>query len=166
MCASVAEFESLLETQGSPAAYEVRSFDAQPVNAVFGAGARGPDGRAAETTASAEKGDLVSFALQVSGVVRLGRGQHVSRENGEGGGGGGGGALPGTNGGGGAVAPAAPGAGGNVFGPGKKEEDAGPVEKQFNEAFLLVPHWEAWAVKNPPRNMRKWVIVSQNYRTL
>ncbi|XXH00624.1 hypothetical protein Hte_006972 [Hypoxylon texense] len=153
-CASVAEFESLLEAQGHPAAYEVRSFDAQPVNPAF-ATTTGAAAAAPGAAASAEKGDLVSFALQVSGVVRLGRG-HVSRgENGE---------APGAaSGGGGAVVPVAPG--GNVFGPGKGE-DTGPIEKQFNEAFLLVPHWEAWVAKNPPRNMRKWVILSQNYRTL
>ncbi|KAI6080731.1 hypothetical protein F4821DRAFT_250892 [Hypoxylon rubiginosum] len=143
VCESVAEFESLLETQGSPASYDVRSFDAHPVNPAFGAGRHeGGD------TASVDKGDLVSFAVQVSGILKLGKG-HVSRE------------PEATD---GAVAPVAP-TGGNIFGPGEKVEDAGPIEKQFNEAFLLVPHWEAWA-KNPPKNMRKWVIVSQNYRTM
>ncbi len=41
----------------------------------------------------------------------------------------------------------------------------GFVEHAFNEAWLLVPHWEAWA-RNPPRNLRRWVVVSQNFRTL
>ncbi|KAI1758546.1 hypothetical protein GGR53DRAFT_256246 [Hypoxylon sp. FL1150] len=148
VCESVAEFESLLETQGSPASYDVRSFDAHPVNPAFGAGRHEGGGG---DTANVEKGDLVSFAVQVSGVVKLGKG-HVARET-----------EAVAN--GAVVAPMPAAVGANVFGPGKKEEDAGPIEKQFNESFLLVPHWEAWS-KNPPKNMRKWVIVSQNYRTM
>ncbi|KAF3060334.1 putative nuclear transport factor 2 domain-containing protein [Daldinia childiae] len=45
------------------------------------------------------------------------------------------------------------------------QDDNEPLEKPFNEAFLLVPHWEAWG-RNASRGLRKWVIVSQNFRAL
>ncbi|KAK8041353.1 Nuclear transport factor 2 domain containing protein [Apiospora phragmitis] len=41
-------------------------------------------------------------------------------------------------------------------------EDA--AERDFNEAFVLVPHWEAHG-RNASRNMRKWLVVSQNFRS-
>ncbi|KXJ93301.1 hypothetical protein Micbo1qcDRAFT_161289 [Microdochium bolleyi] len=47
---------------------------------------------------------------------------------------------------------------------GKAGED-GFVEQAFSEAWLLVPHWEAQGPK-AARGMRKWVVVSQNFRTL
>ena len=37
--------------------------------------------------------------------------------------------------------------------------------KAFNEVFVLVPNWDATGPR-APRNMRKWLILSQNYRTL
>ncbi|KAI5918910.1 hypothetical protein F4810DRAFT_549057 [Camillea tinctor] len=44
-------------------------------------------------------------------------------------------------------------------------EGAGePVETAFNEAWLLVPHWEAWG-RNAARGSRRWVVVSQNFRS-
>ncbi|KAI0593075.1 hypothetical protein F4775DRAFT_579560 [Biscogniauxia sp. FL1348] len=38
-------------------------------------------------------------------------------------------------------------------------------ETAFSEAWLLVPHWEAWG-RNAPRGSRRWVVVSQNFRAL
>ncbi|KAF4120700.1 NTF2-related export protein 1/2 [Geosmithia morbida] len=37
--------------------------------------------------------------------------------------------------------------------------------KMFNETFVLVPNWEAMQ-KNPPRGIRPWLIMSQNFRAL
>ncbi|CAI4210302.1 unnamed protein product [Parascedosporium putredinis] len=39
------------------------------------------------------------------------------------------------------------------------------VRKPFNEVFVLVPNWEALS-RNAPRNLRRWLIMSQNFRTL
>lgn len=47
-----------------------------------------------------------------------------------------------------------------TFGKGRES-----VKKSFSEAFVLVPNWEAMG-RNPPRNVRKWLIMSQNLRTL
>lgn len=47
-----------------------------------------------------------------------------------------------------------------TFGKGRES-----VKKSFSEVFVLVPNWEAMG-RNPPRNMRKWLIMSQNLRTL
>ena len=46
------------------------------------------------------------------------------------------------------------------FGRGK---DA--TQKMFNETFVLVPNWDGM-VKNPPRGMKKWLVMSQNFRAL
>lgn len=46
-----------------------------------------------------------------------------------------------------------------------KAGEEGTTERAFNEAWLLVPHWEAWA-RNPPRGLRRWVVASQNFRAL
>lgn len=46
------------------------------------------------------------------------------------------------------------------FGKGK---DA--PQKMFNETFVLVPNWDSMA-RNPPRGIRKWLIMSQNFRAL
>ncbi|KAI1084110.1 hypothetical protein F5B20DRAFT_523714 [Whalleya microplaca] len=110
VCETPADYEALLNKQGNPVYYDVRSFDAQPVNANYAAGA--PE----RTGADAKKGDRLSIAVQVSGSVRYGKG-----------------------------------------------EDA--ETKAFHEAFLLVPHWEAWG-RNAPRGLRRWVVVSQNFRAL
>ena len=37
--------------------------------------------------------------------------------------------------------------------------------KMFNETFVLVPNWEAQQ-KNPPRGIRRFLIMSQNFRAL
>lgn len=39
------------------------------------------------------------------------------------------------------------------------------VVRGFNDAFVLVPHWEAHG-RNAPRGLRKWVAISQNLRYL
>lgn len=44
-----------------------------------------------------------------------------------------------------------------------KGEDA--ELKAFNDAFVLVPHWEAQG-RNPPRGLKRWLVASQNYRVL
>lgn len=38
-------------------------------------------------------------------------------------------------------------------------------EKKFTESFVLVPNWEAMQ-RNPPRGIRSWLIMSQNFRAL
>lgn len=38
-------------------------------------------------------------------------------------------------------------------------------QKMFNETFVLVPNWEAMT-RNAPRGVRKWLIMSQNFRAL
>ncbi|KAI0015334.1 nuclear transport factor 2 domain-containing protein [Xylariomycetidae sp. FL0641] len=50
-------------------------------------------------------------------------------------------------------------------GGGGGDEEQPAEERAFNESFLLVPHWEALAPK-APRGLRRWLIVSQNYRVL
>lgn len=39
------------------------------------------------------------------------------------------------------------------------------ARKTFNEVFVLVPNWDARG-RNPPRNVKRYLISSQNYRTL
>ena len=46
-----------------------------------------------------------------------------------------------------------------------KAGEEGTTERAFNEAWLLGPHWEAWA-RNPARGLRRWVVASQNFRAL
>ncbi|OTA67864.1 hypothetical protein K449DRAFT_419582 [Hypoxylon sp. EC38] len=163
-CADVAAYEALLEAQGGPVAYDVGSFDAHPVNPHYRAGepddninininsnnhlGGGGGGAATAAAATVRNGDRMSFAVQVSGTIRYGRGHNATGEDSSSNKGGA------NSFGGGGVA-----AGGDA-----KPEDA-VQEKDFNEAFLLVPHWEAWA-RNAPRGLRKWVIVSQNFRAL
>lgn len=38
-------------------------------------------------------------------------------------------------------------------------------QKMFNETFVLVPNWDAMA-RNPPRGLKKWLVMSQNFRAL
>ncbi|KAF5632091.1 nuclear transport factor 2 domain protein [Fusarium sp. NRRL 25303] len=38
-------------------------------------------------------------------------------------------------------------------------------QKMFNETFVLVPNWESM-VKNPPKGVKKWLVMSQNFRAL
>lgn len=46
------------------------------------------------------------------------------------------------------------------FGKGKEAP-----QKMFNETFVLVPNWDALA-RNPPRGLKRWLIMSQNFRAL
>ncbi|KJZ74988.1 hypothetical protein HIM_05474 [Hirsutella minnesotensis 3608] len=46
------------------------------------------------------------------------------------------------------------------FGKGKDAQ-----VKMFNETFVLVPNWDSMA-KNPPRGLKRWLIMSQNFRAL
>lgn len=43
--------------------------------------------------------------------------------------------------------------------------DRDAPHKMFTETFVLVPNWEAMQ-RNPPRGIRKWLIMSQNFRAL
>lgn len=38
-------------------------------------------------------------------------------------------------------------------------------QKMFNETFVLVPNWETMG-RNPPRGLKRWLIMSQNFRSL
>lgn len=38
-------------------------------------------------------------------------------------------------------------------------------QKMFNETFVLVPNWESMT-RNPPRGIKRWLIMSQNFRAL
>ncbi len=38
-------------------------------------------------------------------------------------------------------------------------------QKMFNETFVLVPNWDSMA-RNPPRGVKRWLIMSQNFRAL
>ncbi|KAI1414584.1 hypothetical protein F5Y13DRAFT_17780 [Hypoxylon sp. FL1857] len=154
VCADVAAYEALLETQGGPISYDVGSFDAHPVNPHFRAGepddlaAGGAGAVATAAAASVRSGDRMSFVVQVSGTIRYGRGHMATGDDGS------------------KASNSIIGAADALAGPAgdAKPEDA-VQEKDFNEAFMLVPHWEAWA-RNTPRGLRRWVIVSQNFRAL
>lgn len=52
-----------------------------------------------------------------------------------------------------------------VMGKVKYGKDREAPQKFFTETFVLVPNWEAMQ-KNPPRGIRKWLIMSQNFRAL
>ncbi|KAI1284436.1 hypothetical protein F5Y07DRAFT_346527 [Xylaria sp. FL0933] len=145
---SVAEYEALLDAQGPNVYYTVASFDAHPVNPNFALGcpenlSLGPNGSEGggqgrgRVAKSIKDGDRVSFVVQVSGTIRYGK--------------------PGDT-----PAPAAA-ATTAAQGGAAAAADGAPVEKGFNEAWLLVPHWEALG-RNAARGLKKWVVVSQNFR--
>ena len=52
-----------------------------------------------------------------------------------------------------------------VSGTVKYGRGEGSEEKAFNEVFVLVPHWEA-SDRRAARNVRKFLVSSQNFRTL
>ncbi|KAI0403656.1 hypothetical protein F4802DRAFT_281224 [Xylaria palmicola] len=151
---SVAAYEALLDAQGRGVHYDIVSFDAQPVNPSFALGcpeslAPGADGTAGpgrgRVAKSIRDGDRVSFAVQVNGTVRYGKPGDVA-----------------------AAAPAAVAGGGNAAAAATTTTtttDREPLESAFNEAWLLVPHWEALG-RNAARGLKKWVVVSQNFRVL
>ncbi|KAI1754560.1 hypothetical protein F4782DRAFT_492980 [Xylaria castorea] len=153
---SAAAYEALLNAQGRNVRYEVASFDAQPVSPNYALGCpealslSAPDTSSGATgrgrlAKSVRDGDRVSFAVQVNGTIRYGKPADAT-------------ATTNTAAGGGAATPAVGGGVGNPT-PG----DGEPLETGFNEAWLLVPHWEALG-RNAPRGLRKWVVVSQNFR--
>jgi len=47
-----------------------------------------------------------------------------------------------------------------IFGGGDKD-----VKKVFNDVLVLVPNWDTH-VKNPSRNAKRWLILSQNFRAM
>ncbi|KAI1092482.1 hypothetical protein F5B19DRAFT_454131 [Rostrohypoxylon terebratum] len=157
----VAAYEAMLEAQGSPVIYDIASFDAHPVSAHYTVGepeTGAENGRDATAVAVVRNGDRISFVVQVSGMIRY-TNEHTApsttanAEEGK--------ATPPPSG-------ATPGANASTpfaVGATPTPAEADPPEQPFTEAFLLVPHWEASA-RNAPRGLRKWVIISQNYRTL
>lgn len=166
--ASVADYEAMLDAQGINVHYDVQSFDAHPVNAnyvigcpenisVVASSGDGP-GRGKLNNKSVRDGDRVSFAVQVSGTVRYGKPSETPS------------AGTATT---AAAAPAGAAAVKGADGDAAAKASRAPVEvpaftdkpleKGFTESWLLVPHWEALG-RNPPRGLRKWVVVSQNFR--
>ncbi|KAH9904744.1 hypothetical protein F4778DRAFT_43959 [Xylariomycetidae sp. FL2044] len=137
---SPAEYENLLNTQGGPVSYEVISWDVHPVNPDFRIGY--PDSLLGGKKSGDFKGEKLSFAIQVSGTVKYGKGNVKGGET-----------TTTTN----TTTTAAT--------DGKNGDSVGVREVAFNESWLLVPHWEAWSPK-AARGLRKWVVVSQNFRAL
>lgn len=45
------------------------------------------------------------------------------------------------------------------------ETEPEATRKTFSDVFVLVPNWDARS-RNPPRNVKRFLISSQNYRTL
>lgn len=52
-----------------------------------------------------------------------------------------------------------------VMGRVKYGKDREALQKMFNETFVLAPNWESM-VRNPPRGLKRWLIISQNFRAL
>jgi NTF2-related export protein 1/2 len=168
---SVADYEAMLDAQGINVTYEVQSFDAHPANANYAIGcpenisvatsSSGDSAGRAKLNKSVRDGDRVSFAIQVSGTVRYGKPSEAP--------------APGTAATTATVDPAAAAAvtGANADAAAKGSRAPveipaftdKPLEKAFTESWLLVPHWEALG-RNPPRGLRKWLVVSQNFRAL
>ncbi|KAI0104868.1 hypothetical protein GGR51DRAFT_521507 [Nemania sp. FL0031] len=150
---SVAAYEALLDAQGAHVHYDVASFDAHPVNPNYGIGcpsqlAAPADGGSGRAVKSLRDGDRLSFAVQVNGTIRYGKPSDAP--------------VATTT-----AATATTAAGVVGAGSATAEKVAGaegaPAEAAFAEAWLLVPHWEALG-RNAARGMRKWVVVSQNFR--
>ncbi|KAL6360715.1 hypothetical protein LRP88_06422 [Fusarium phalaenopsidis] len=53
----------------------------------------------------------------------------------------------------------------NVMGKVQYGKGREAPQKMFHETFVLVPNWEAM-VKNPPKGVKRWLIMSQNFRAL
>lgn len=137
---SVAAYEALLDAQGRHVHYHVASFDAHPVNPSYALGC--PDALSL-TAANGTDGMRARAAKSIRDGDRLSFAVQVNGTVRYG--------KPGDANGAGDNAAAA------VAG------DGAPVEKAFNEAWLLVPHWEALG-HNAARGLKKWVVVSQNFR--
>ncbi|KAI1853794.1 hypothetical protein JX265_003872 [Neoarthrinium moseri] len=71
---SVPELQELLEKQGTPVHFEVLSYDAHPVNPHYIIGA--PDAQA-----QSDKGDKLSFVVQVTGTVKFGKGDEATHKS-------------------------------------------------------------------------------------
>ncbi|KAI1827893.1 hypothetical protein F4861DRAFT_293608 [Xylaria intraflava] len=182
---SPAEYETLLDKQGAPVYYDVLSFDAHVVNPNYSLGCpkalslsadEATPGQA-KVAKSIKDGDRVSFAIQVNGSVRYGKpgdgpaatgvkttaadtfnplttATTTTPSN------------PTTT---PAPTPAptsdtTPAAAATGEQGGNSTAEAQPVESAFNEAWYLVPHWEALG-RNAARGLRGWLVVSQNFRT-
>ncbi|KAI5461638.1 nuclear transport factor 2 domain-containing protein [Mariannaea sp. PMI_226] len=52
-----------------------------------------------------------------------------------------------------------------IMGRVKYGKDREAPQKMFNETFVLVPNWESM-VRNAPRGLKRWLIMSQNFRAL
>lgn len=151
---SVAAYEALLDAQGRHVHYDVASYDAHPVNPNYATGcpealalaadgsegdARGGPGRG-KVAKSVKDGDRISLMVQVNGTVRYGKSGDAPAAAAA------------------AAATSAAAAGGDAA-----SAEGAPAETAFNEAWLLVPHWEALG-RNASRGLRRWVVSSQNFR--
>ncbi|KAI3322997.1 nuclear transport factor 2 domain-containing protein [Xylariaceae sp. AK1471] len=139
---SVAAYEALLDAQGRFVTYEIASFDAHPVNANYALGC--PEALSVAADGGVPGRGKVAKSIKdgdrVSFAVQVSGTIRYGK--------------PGE-----VAAGSAEGAGGEATAEGV------PVEKAFNESWLLVPHWEALG-RNAARGLRKWVVVSQNFRAL
>ncbi|KAH6893079.1 nuclear transport factor 2 domain-containing protein [Thelonectria olida] len=52
-----------------------------------------------------------------------------------------------------------------VMGRVKYGKDRDAPQKMFNETFVLAPNWDTM-VRNSPRGLKRWLIMSQNFRAL
>ncbi|KAI3334389.1 hypothetical protein F4824DRAFT_214295 [Ustulina deusta] len=141
---SVAAYEAILDAQGANVLYDIASFDAHPVNPNYALGCPENLSPAADGSEGGGPG-RGKVAKSIKDGDRLSFAVQVSGTIRYG--------KPGAT-----PAPAA-GKGGNAA---AAVEEA-PVETAFNESWLLVPHWEALG-RNAARGLKKWVVVSQNFR--
>ncbi|KAI0514376.1 hypothetical protein F5B22DRAFT_238195 [Xylaria bambusicola] len=138
---SVAAYEALLDAQGANVHYTVSSFDAHPVNPNYALGC--PENLAVAFEGSEGGGPgrgkvakSIKDGDRVSFVVQVsGTIQYGKPSD--------------------TPVPTSTQVGAVV--------EAAPAEVAFNESWLLVPHWEALG-RNAARGLKKWVVVSQNFR--
>ncbi|KAI1367575.1 nuclear transport factor 2 domain-containing protein [Xylaria arbuscula] len=139
---SIAAYEALLDAQGANVHYTVTSFDAHPVNPNYALGC--PENLSAAANGEANGPGRGKITKSVKDGDRVSFAIQVSGTIRYG--------KPGDT-----PAPAAPEGGAAV--------DGAPPEVAFNESWFLVPHWEALG-RNAARGLKKWVVVSQNFRAL
>jgi NTF2-related export protein 1/2 len=140
---SVVAYEALLDAQGRFVTYEIASFDAHPVNANYALGCPEALSLAADGAAVPGRGKVaksIKDGDRVSFAVQVSGTIRYGK--------------PGE-----VAAVSAEAAGGEAAAEGV------PIQKAFNESWLLVPHWEALG-RNAPRGLNRWVVVSQNFRAL
>jgi len=53
-----------------------------------------------------------------------------------------------------------------LFGSGGADKDGAALRKTFYETFVLVPNWDVLAKRPPPARAPRYLILSQNYRTI